>query len=107
MEINKENNAFYVKKGLGSDLPSVPTHVATVEGEATTRVLNASFNILGRVNKRREKEDQNHWNDIRGREIPLQELQTTVQQGTFQEDRGVTAIQHLSGDEQAARHYAE
>ena len=31
------NTAFYVIKGIGSDQPSVPTLVATVEGGATTR----------------------------------------------------------------------
>ena len=50
------NNAFYVIKGEDSDRPSVPSLVPTVEGGATTRVLNASFNIPGSVNKRREKE---------------------------------------------------
>ena len=65
MEKNKENNAFFVIKGIGSDRPSVPTLVGTVEGGATTSVPNASFNIFGSVNKRREKEAKKEEEEIK------------------------------------------
>ena len=52
-------------KGTGSDRPSEPTLVTTVEGGATARASNVFFKIHASVNKKREKEvkkeeDQNH-----------------------------------------------
>ena len=67
MEKNKEDTAIFVIR--------VYTPVDTVEGEATTKVLNASSNIPGSVTRKREREvkkeqeeDQNQWNGINRRE---------------------------------------